>query len=252
MAIGDLMTTMRRSVSGTFKSALRAAGYDVRRYAPKKEPRDWLGSLQFRTVFDVGANAGQFAKKIRLQYPDAWLYSFEPLSDAYEALVTSRAGDAKFRAFNCALSDVEGTAEFHRSAFSPSSSLRPMAERHRAAFPHTAAETIEKVKTRRLDAIVASELRDLPIEGPILLKIDVQGGEDVVVRGGEQLVRRAAVVLVETSFVPLYEGQPLFDDVHALLRSYGMSYAGNLHQMLDPRDGAILQADAIFVPRTRP
>jgi len=52
---------------------------------------------------------------------------------------------------------------------------------------------------------------------------------------------------VETSFTKLYAGQPLFDDIYKTLKESGLGYGGNWDQLTDPRDGRILQANAIFL-----
>jgi len=52
---------------------------------------------------------------------------------------------------------------------------------------------------------------------------------------------------MEVSFRELYEGQALFDQIYETLKSKGFSYRGNLYQLLNPLDGSLLQADALFV-----
>lgn len=202
---------------------------------------DWLKNLRIRTVLDVGANTGQFATKIRELIPGAFIYSFEPLGDAHASLLSEMGGDPAFKAFNFALGDEETKTVIHRSSFSPSSSLLPMLELHSAAWPHTAESGTEKIEVRRLDAL------DLSPEPNLLVKIDVQGFEDRVIAGGRATISQAACVVTEVSFQKLYDGQPLFDDIYRTLRALGFEYWGNWDQLLDPRDGRPLQADAIFV-----
>ena len=60
------------------------------------------------------------------------------------------------------------------------------------------------------------------------------------------MVARAKIMIIEVSFQPLYEGGPLFDDVYRLLKAYGFTYNGNFEQLCSPKDGRVLQADAIF------
>jgi hypothetical protein len=49
------------------------------RVAASTEHDRILPGLQLRTVVDIGANRGQFALCIRRLYPQAQIYSFEPL-----------------------------------------------------------------------------------------------------------------------------------------------------------------------------
>jgi len=225
---------LRRVVDG----ARERLGIDLRPH------ERWLRNMRFRTVLDVGANTGQFVGEARKIAPDAFIYSFEPLRDCYEALCAQQRGDARFKAFHVALGDEAGEVTMHRNDYSQSSSLLPMAELHKTAFPETTHSSPETVKVRRLDDM-AAELR---IERPMLLKIDVQGFEAKVIAGAGELLRQADVIIVETGVEALYEGQALFDDVYRMLYERGFRYRGNHNQLHSPHDGRVLQADAFFTP----
>ena len=88
---------------------------------------------------------------------------------------------------------------------------------------------------------------EVVLEAAVLIKIDVQGYELFVLHGGPETVKRARALIVETSFTKLYEGQPLFDDIYKTLKKSEFDYGGNWDQLTDPRDGRILQTDAIFL-----
>jgi FkbM family methyltransferase len=148
-----------------------------------------------------------------------------------------------FRAFDFALGEETSDIEMHRSEFSPSSSILPMGELHKQAFPFTSGEVLEKIVVKRLDDIADS----LKLVDNLLIKIDVQGFEDRVIAGGRQTIQRATVLIVEMSFRRLYEGQPLFDTIYDTLRQMGFAYHGNFIQLLNPVDGSVLQADGIFM-----
>jgi hypothetical protein len=96
---------------------------------------------------------------------------------------------------------------------------------------------------RRLD----EALDGITLEPEVLVKIDVQGYEDKVIAGGEQTLSRARAIVIEVSFQKLYEGQPLFDDIYRLLTARGFTFMGHLYQLLNPSDGSVLQADALFL-----
>jgi FkbM family methyltransferase len=154
-------------------------------------------------------------------------------------------GAARFQAFNLALGDQAGELTFYRSSHAPSSSFLPMAQAHKGAFPTAADARPVTVKMERLDTVAGQ----LAIADPLLVKLDVQGYEGHVLAGGEQTIRRAALVIVETSFLPLYAGQPLFADVYRLLTGWGFTYAGALAQLPHPEDGRLMQEDSLFINR---
>jgi FkbM family methyltransferase len=233
---------MMENVKLLTKALFRSCGLDVRR-TPRYQPYQWLRELDIRTVLDVGANTGQFAAQIHGLLPGTRIYSFEPLADCYTALKKNMSGAPGFTCYNFALGDKTGRQTIHRSAFSPSSSLLPMDELHKQAFPHTANVSTEEIDIRRLDDIAGG----LELCDNILVKIDVQGFEDRVIMGGTRVIERASVLIVETSFEPLYRGQLLFDGIYDMLKAKGFAYGGSEEPVRDPRDGRILQCDSVFL-----
>ncbi len=203
----------------------------------------WLRALDVRTVLDVGANTGQFALAAQMVFPNAKVHSFEPLPGCFRVLQQRAARFPAVRVLNLALGEGAGNVAFNENDYSPSSSVLPLDQWHRSAFPEARAVRTVDVKMERLDTVAES----LGIADPLLLKIDVQGYEDRVLRGGEGTARRASVILVETSFVPLYVGQPSHQTVCEILQSWGFSYVGALDQLCDPHTGRVLSADSIFV-----
>jgi hypothetical protein len=53
------------------------------------------------------------------------------------------------------------------------------------------------------------------------LKMDVQGSERAVLTHGRTKLKDAVAVQTEVSFVPLYQGQPVFGEIDLLLRGEG-------------------------------
>lgn len=199
--------------------------------------------MAVKTILDVGANTGQFAMSIHQIFPDAMLYSFEPLVDCYEELVVNLDGIPKFKAFNLALGNITGKIEMYRNQYSASSSLLAMKELHKESFPFTREEQVQKISIARLDDLAD----DLEIQMPILIKLDVQGFEDQVISGGINTISKADIIIIELSVEQLYEGQPLFDSIYRTLFDLGFQYKGNYDQLYSPNDGCVLQMDGIFV-----
>lgn len=107
------------------------------------------------------------------------------------------------------------------------------------------------VETRRLDDIAETVGLDF-------LKIDVQGGEMLVLRGAAERLKSAVVVHTEVEFVPLYKDQPLFADIDAELRAQGfllhrMGFTGRTFKPLISNNDANammsqwLWGDAVYV-----
>jgi FkbM family methyltransferase len=225
---------------------LRRRGIDYDHY--RNLCRPWLLDAGIRTILDIGANTGQFARLAHEVFPGVSIYSFEPLPDCFEALKRALPAGADFHPVNCALGREEGTLEFRRALHTPSSSFLKMTKLHEEAFPQSTGGQAERplsVAVRTLDGVAA----ELTLRDNILLKIDVQGYEANVLAGGGETVRRAVAVIMETSFRRLYEGQPLFDEIYETMRGLGFEFQGNLEQMINPADGRVVQADSIFIRR---
>jgi FkbM family methyltransferase len=196
------------------------------------DPFQWLAqSFEFRTLIDIGANDGAYGAFIAraLRIPRA--YFFEPQPACQAALRSVAAGVSHAEIFQTALSDQEGETEFLETGYGPSSSLLPPDAQALREFPQNAVTRRFRVPQHRLDDVLA----DRSLEDDLILKIDVQGLEDKVILGGRQIFRRARVALIEMSFVPLYEGQPLFEEVHDLLVQCGLRFAGIKNQIMMPK-----------------
>lgn len=207
--------------------------------------RKWFEATDAKTVIDVGSYIGAFAYAINVLIPEAQIYCFEPLPENYEQLRHNLSHVQRLRAFRAALGNQQGEVDFWRSDFSASSSVLPMGELHKRAFPHTAESTRISVPMARLD----DYLPEMNLVHPVLLKLDVQGYEAQTLDGGEELLEQVDYLLTEVSYQPLYEGQVLFDQMYSWLKEKGFEYGGNFETLISPLDGTILQADALFVRR---
>jgi FkbM family methyltransferase len=214
----------------------------IRELAGLRPHKLWLEKAGIQTVIDVGAHTGSFAYAVRAFLPEAQIYSFEPLADGYQSLTRNLARSGRFQAFNVALGDAQGEIAMQRSEFSPSSSILPMAEAHKQAFPWTVRTEAVPVRIQRLDDFQTQ----LQLKRKVLLKIDVQGYEMEVLRGGANLLAEVDYLNVECSFRLLYEGQASFEQVYQFLAAQGFAYAGDWGQMFSPLDGSILQTNALF------
>lgn len=203
--------------------------------------RKWLQGMHIRTVLDVGAHVGEFASAARLMFPQAKIYSFEPLPEAFQKLKARMHAFPRWQGFPFALGERSGETELYKSAYTASSSLLPMAATHVREFPWTQTREKIRVPLKRLD-----ELK-LDLEPRVFLKIDVQGYEMPVLRGAEALLPHIDVCLVEISFEPLYQGEALFDEVYGWMQKQGFRYRGAWSQFVSLQDGRILQQDALFI-----
>lgn len=230
------------------KAVLNRFGFEVRRLT--RNPKfNTLGlkRLGIRTVIDIGANEGQFARYITGVLLCSRVYSFEPLSGAYSKLKSWAEGVAgpQIATFNLALGREPGWVEIHEHLdLSPHSSLLATTELSHAIYPQTRHQRDERIRMETLDGFFDKEIVNL--EREILLKLDIQGYEDRVLRGAPALLRKTLACLLEVNFDPLYEGQASFHDIYQILFDAGFRYAGCFHQTYG-EDGHVITADEFFL-----
>jgi FkbM family methyltransferase len=198
-------------------------------------PRD------YRSIVDVGANRGQFALFALHRFPTASLICFEPIPAARAKLAAVIGQNGRVRIHECAVGAEVGRVSLNIARSDDSSSLlRPTALQQRT-FRNTETVSSTEVDVVTLDEIIDFEQLTLPF----LLKIDVQGFELEVIKGAEQFLRHDGDVLVEASFVELYGGQALVDEVVAAMLRFEYRLRGILSITEGP-DGMPLQGDLLF------
>lgn len=239
---------INRLIKTSVKKIFNMFGLDVIRIENNPE-KTLLGlrNLPIKTIIDVGANTGQFAKYILKFFPEACIYSFEPLPQHFEELKrwAELYGNGKIIPFNLALGEKEGAIEMlMHTEHSFSSSLLKTTELCKEIYPFTKSQTIVNVNMIILDKM--AEGITMPLESEILIKLDVQGYEDRVIRGGKEIFSKAKVCILEVNLDHLYEGQPSFYQLSSLLDGLGFQYAGNLNQVYAD-DGHMIFIDAVFV-----
>ncbi len=209
--------------------------------APGLEHEPLLRRLQPSLVVDVGANRGQFALVSRHCCPDAIICSFEPLLGPGKIFRRVFAGDSKVSLHEAAIGPRTGTEDIHVSARDDSSSLLPIGWDQNRLFPGTAESGMESVRVGQLHDFVDAE----DIVTPALLKLDVQGYELSALQGCEEMLQSFSWIYVECSFIELYVGQALADEVIAWLRERRFVLAG-VYNMAYDESGRAIQADFLL------
>jgi FkbM family methyltransferase len=194
-----------------------------------------------RTIVDGGANVGQFARAAAETFPEARIIAFEPLPDVADKLRTNLSDCQRAEVRAVALGSVDGAVSFRRNRYSPASSILRLRADATESFPQVREDEELEVPVVRLDTILDHEV----LEPPVLLKLDLQGYELEALRGAEATLRRTQHVLLETSFRAIYEEEPSFEEIHALMRSSGFRFACPIDVLRDTQ-GRITQMDALF------
>lgn len=234
------------------ESAMRRAanncGLDITRYRPDTTEAGRVAKMlrhhRIDVVLDIGANIGQFALGLRRGGFVGKIVSFEPLKQAHDQLVTAARNDPNWNiAPQMAIGEREGEIALHVSGNSVSSSVLGMLESHSDAAPKSAYIATQHVRMATLDSMVHDIIQ---ADDSIFLKIDTQGYEDKVLNGAPETLARASGLQLELSFVPLYEGQQLFDALMSRVRALGFAPWAIQPGFCDPVSGRMLQVDVVL------
>lgn len=222
-------------------------GFDLVRSLPPddilRRRIDLLRQHRVDVVFDIGANAGQYVATLRALGYQGRVVSFEPSSEAFRLLSQAARRDPGWVAVNCALGEREGSTTLHLSGNSQSSSVLAMLPAHLAAAPSSAYVAEETVAMTTLARQIDRYLQ--PGER-LFVKIDTQGSEGRVLSGAADRLSFVVGLQLELSMVPLYEKQPLVEELIATVRALGFVPMLLEPDFYDPTAGQLLQADGIF------
>jgi FkbM family methyltransferase len=211
------------------------------RVAGAMEHKNALRNLRCLTVVDVGANRGQFALAARECYPEARIISFEPLPEPAAQFQKIFEEDKNVVLHQAAIGQESGNATIHISQRDDSSSLLPITSTQNELFPGTLEKSTDEIKIGRLSEFLAVE----DITSPSLLKLDVQGFELEALRGSADILHKFNYIYAECSFVELYKGQALADDIIQYLKKHEFNMVG-VYNLTYDHDGKAIQGDFLF------
>lgn len=189
------------------------------------------------TVMDIGAAWGAWSRECACVFPEARYILVEPLVE-YRASLESVVKELQNAVLVSSLAaSAPGNVTFHVHPDLEGSSVYKEGDDPRInGAPRELPATT-------LDAL----MREHHIEGPCLLKLDVQGAELDVLRGGEEMLKNTEYVILETSLFAAYDGVPILHELIAFMAERGFVPYDILGLLYRPLDGALCQADVCFV-----
>ena len=218
-----------------FRSGLRyGVGASVEHYS-------LMSRLSISTLVDVGANVGQFTLLVTGLDPSVRVHAFEPLESPAAVFRKAFAGNERVTLHQFAIGPDDLQVGMNVSRRNDSSSLLEISSLQTQTFPGTEKVGTELVQVRRLEQLVTAD----DLTTPAFLKIDVQGYELDALRGCESMLGLFDFIYIEVSFLELYTGQALADEVIAFLHSHGLALTG-VHNVQTAGDGKLIQCDCLF------
>ena len=211
-----------------FPSGLDLA-YDLKRI---------LNGNPLPTVFDVGANVGQTALYFNKHFPDATVYSFEPVKGTFDTLKSNVSNLNNVQCFQYALGSKNDTVSIYLTDDPNSQTNSLIASKGKSRT--------ELIEVQTLDSFSHAQ----NIDGIDILKTDTEGFDLEVLKGGIQKMqdRKIKFILSEatfylpdkghTQFLPLLEF--LFPLGFRFYNMYEICYNTNLAK-------GVMFSNALFV-----
>jgi len=200
------------------------------------------------TVFDVGANVGQFGRELRGAGFKGQLHSFEPVAETFKTLRQACQADANWHPHNLALGAEAGTHTIHVAAASDLSSFNAPNDFGKDRFKGFQSTTQEDVEVSTVDQFIAlSKLSGRTI----LLKMDTQGHDLEVLKGAAQSLFCIPVIQSEIAFQPLYGNMPTHIESFSNFQDCGYGVAA-LNAVTKTEDLAVIEMDCLFIRKGDP
>jgi FkbM family methyltransferase len=150
-----------------------------------------------KVFVDVGANIGGYAIRAAKYCK---VYAFEPLPRNYKILkINEKLNNVKINSYNLATGNKNGKVKLY---YTPRKWDEPSIKHEQNYFV--------EVEMKPLDKIINEESIDL-------MKIDVEGAEDLVLEGARNCLRRTKMIIIE------YHKHSIFN-VYKILKEEGFSY----------------------------
>jgi len=195
--------------------------------------------LNVRAAIDGGAATGHWTQVFKSVFPRASVLCIDPRADVQNALMALKQAQMGINVANVALGATEGSCEINehgdQTSLLNNSKDRQFGRRNR-------------VRMTTLDSLV----REFNVPNIDYIKLDLQGGELSALDGAVSCMKVAQAIQLEVSWLPFQAGMPLVADVIQYMRERHFVWYDILGFWHRPLDGALAQADAVFLKDDHP
>ena len=189
-------------------------------------------------LIDGGANKGDTVDLMLRRFPAATVHAFEPIP-ALATRLRARFGHLPaVTVHQHALGAEVVDLDFHVTTNLVSSSVLP---------PSTVNRAVHGARVATADTISVAQVRldGLGLARVDGVKLDLQGYELAALRGMEGLLPTMSCLVLEVQFMPMYERQGGFGEIHAFLVSHGFAVF-NFYELWTRRSGRLESCDIMY------
>lgn len=187
-----------------------------------------LKNNNIESILDVGANLGDWATFVKLNFPHIKLFCIEANQDCEQFLKNKN-----LNYLICCLSDCEKSVKFYKDPNSCISTGSSYYLENTNFFNNT---NYVELQAKPLDAII-SDVFDY-------IKLDTQGSEIDIIKGGINTISKSKFVQIETSLIEYNINSPLKGEVFAYMQSIGFDPLIKVEEHY--MNGQLIQEDFIF------
>lgn len=197
-------------------------------------------------ILDVGAHHGLTIRKFTDEV-DTPIHAFEPTPESFQVLQQRYANDPQVSLHNIALGNQNELKWFHSNENPQTNSLLERDIGNVRAFEKATTEREQiQVQCKKLD----DWCEDTEIDGPLVVKADIQGAEGLFLEGGHQTFQESVVAFYsEAQLQPMYKGQHGFMEINELMTDYGF-FLHNVYPCMHDSEGRALQLDALWIKKS--
>lgn len=190
-------------------------------------------------IFDIGAHEGETIKRCKKIFNNPILHCFEPQKKCFDKI--KKFASKSIKVNNYALGSKISKKKFFIYNKSASSSFNTPNKKSIFSKNLKIISTYD-IKINSLDNYVHKN----KINQIDLLKIDVQGYEDLVLKGSTKSLKKILLIELELIFVDYYKKKQTFLDIEKIISPYSFE----IFSLSSPRysnENQIMWVDALYI-----
>lgn len=169
--------------------------------------------IEPKVIYDLGSFDGEQAVELSEAWPQAEVFSFEPVPELLERVLVKTKARRKIHVLNFAVNSIDGVVEF-ASATGSNKECGSLLAPNGAYFEPMPTAPI-KVSSLRLDTFI----EQMGHPAPDLIWMDVQGAELKALEGLGRWLSGVRMIWTEVAYKSYYVDQPLASHVDDYLRA---------------------------------
>ncbi|MFF3495427.1 FkbM family methyltransferase [Streptomyces sp. NPDC002795] len=214
-------------------------------YLCSRHVAEMLDYYGVNCVFDVGANVGQYGKRLRQFGYKGRIVSFEPVPRFLEKLQKRAEGDPDWHIFPCGLGRTDELRPMHVEWNTMNSLLSP-SDYGNAAYKRFTKGQTEEIQVCRLDGLMDQALAGIRDPRPYL-KMDTQGYDLEVFAGAGKRVDDLVGLQSEVALLRLYADSPRMEEALAEYEGSGFEVTGMYPVTREKHTGRVIEFDCVMM-----